>query len=238
MADEKWMPLTEHLEELRRRLLAAGIPWLLLVGAAFTQAGKLLELIQPPTGALVILAPAEGFLTHLRIAVYAGTAAAVPFFAYHALAFAAPGLEPGERRLLMALVPVVAVLFAAGVAFGFVVVLPFALRFFLGFTGEGLQPMIAVGRYVSFVAGVTLPFGLVFQLPVVVHILARVGLITGDGLRRNRRYAVLVILTVAAVLTPPDVVSQLLMAIPMYGLYEVSIWVAAVAGRARRRASP
>ena len=238
MADEKWMPLTEHLEELRYRLLAAGIPWLLLVGVAFTQAGVLLDLIQPPKGTLVILAPAEGFLTHLRIAVYVGTAAAVPFFAYHALAFVMPGLEPGERRLLMTLVPVAVVLFAAGVAFGFAAVLPFALRFFLGFAGEGLEPMISVGRYVSFVAGVTLPFGLVFQLPVVIYALARVGLITGDGLRRNRRYAVLAILTVAAVLTPPDVVSQILMAIPMYGLYEVSIWVAAAAGRVRRRASP
>ncbi|HEX6989106.1 MAG TPA: twin-arginine translocase subunit TatC [Bacillota bacterium] len=231
MADQKWMPLSEHLQELRYRLLATAVPWIILVGIAFTQADAVLGYVRPEQGALVFLAPAEGFLTYLRVAVYLATAATVPLALYHAAAFVAPGLERGERRLLFGMLPVAALLFAAGVAFGFTVIRPIALTFFLGFAGEGLEPMISVGRYLSFIAGVTVPVGIVFQLPVVMYVLARLGIVSGDGLRRNRAYALLAILVVAAVVTPPDVVSQLLVAAPMYGLYEVSIWVAHWAGR-------
>lgn len=231
MSDQKRMPLSGHLQELRYRLLATAVPWLILVGVGFTQAGRVLDFIRPDQGALVFLAPAEGFLTHLRIAAYLATGAALPLALYHAAAFAAPGLDRGERRLLILLLPVVTVLFAAGIVFGFVVIRPIALAFFLGFAGEGLEPMISVGRYLSFVAGVTLPVGLVFQMPVVMYLLARLGIVTGEGLRRNRAYALLAILVVAAVVTPPDVISQMLVALPMYGLYEISIWIARVVGR-------
>jgi len=227
------MPLSDHLRELRYRLLATAVPWLVLMGVAFTQADRVLNFIRPDHGALVFLAPAEGFLTHLRIAAYLATAAVLPLLLYHLAAFAAPGLEPGERRFLLGLLPVATVLFAAGVVFGFVVIRPIALTFFLGFAGEGLEPMISVGRYLSFLAGVTVPVGLVFQMPVVTYLLARLGIVSGEGLRRNRAYALLAILIVAAVVTPPDVISQVLVAIPMYGLYELSIWIARLVSRRR-----
>ncbi|MFO7246644.1 MAG: twin-arginine translocase subunit TatC [Thermaerobacter sp.] len=235
MPGEKRMPLSGHLRELRYRLLATAVPWLVLVGIGFTQAGRVLEWLRPQDGTLVFLAPAEAFLTYLRIAAYLATAAVLPLALYHAAAFAAPGLEPGERRLMFLLLPAAVVLFAAGVAFGFTVVRPIALAFFLGFAGEGLEPMISVGRYLSFVAGTTLPVGLVFQTPVVIYLLARLGIVSGEGLRRSRPYALLIILVVAAVVTPPDVISQVLVAVPMYALYELSIWIARAVGGPPRR---
>ncbi|HEY8450599.1 MAG TPA: twin-arginine translocase subunit TatC [Bacillota bacterium] len=220
------MPLTEHLEELRRRLLIVLVPWVVLVGVAFTQADALLGLLARPAGTLVTLSPAEAFLTSLRLAAYVGTAAVSPLALYQAIAFVVPGLEPHERRLLLTVVPFAAVLFVGGVAFGYLLVLPLAWRFLLGFAPANITPMISLGRYLSFVAGLTLPFGVVFELPVVVFLLARLGIVSAAFLRAQRKYALLLILVVAAVLTPPDVISQLLMAAPLYVLYEVSIWIA------------
>lgn len=231
MADEKWMSLSEHLDELRRRLLAMLIPWVLLVVAGFLVAGAVLELLTRPVGRLVIVAPPEAFLTTLRLAVYLGTAVASPLILYQMIAFVSPGLTRPERRLLLALLPVAFALFLAGGAFGYVIVLPFVLRFFLGFLSASLEPMISIGRYLSFVAGVVVPFAAVFELPLVIYLLARLGLVTGEGMRRRRGYAFVAILAAAAVLTPPDAVSQAIMAGPVYLLYEISIWIA---GRARR----
>src|SRR5690606_23811911 len=125
------MPLSGHLRELRYRLLATAVPWLVLVGIGFTQAGRGLEWLRPRARALVFRARDEAFLTYLRGPAYLAAAAVLPLALCHAAACAAPGLEPGERRLMFLLLPAAVVLFAAGVAFGFTVVRPIALAFFL-----------------------------------------------------------------------------------------------------------
>lgn len=225
------MSLTDHLQELRARLIAVLIPWLLLVLAGFFLAEKWMGVLLEPLDHVVVLSPTEGFFTALRLSVYLGTAVATPLILYHGIAFITPGLKRHERRLLLVLLPVALLLFVAGVAVGYGLVLPLALNFFLNFVADGIEPMISLSRYISFVIGLVLPFGIVFEMPVAVFALARLGVIGSAGMRRNRKYVWLVLLILAAVLTPPDVLSQILLFLPMAVLYELSIWIAHLAGR-------
>lgn len=234
--DPSAMSLLEHLEELRWRLLwslaavvAGGL-------AGFFFAPPILEALLRPLGQAVFLTPAEGFMTHVKVGLVVGGVAASPVVVYQVLAFVLPGLDAGERRVLLGLLAPAALLFAAGVAFAYTLVLPGIFRFFLGYAGPRLAPQISVAAYVSFVLGLVVPFGLVFQMPLAAWGLARLGFITPAGLRRARRYAVLAIFVAAGFLTPPDVMSQLFMAAPMLVLYELAVRVAAHGARAHARA--
>lgn len=229
------MTLVEHLDELRRRLIMALIPWLLFSIAGFFAAGRVLAALKGPMEQLVILSPGEGFLIHLRLGIYMGTALASPIILYQGVAFVQPALTRQERRQLLLSLPVAFLLLVLGVAFGFWVILPFVLRFFLSFTGPDLVPLISVSSYVSFVIGTVTPFAVVFQLPVVVWVTSRLGVIDHHLLRRIRRWAIFIIFVAAAFLTPPDVVSQVLMAVPLLILYELSILLARVGARQRQR---
>lgn|SRR5690606_35427009 len=229
------MTLVEHLDELRRRLITALIPWLLFSIGGFFVAGRVLAALKGPIEQLVILTPGEGFLIHLRLGIYIGTALASPIILYQAVAFVQPALTRDERRQLLLSLPVAFLLLVLGTAFGYWVILPFVLRFFLSFTGPDLVPLISVSSYVSFVVGTVAPFAIVFQLPVVVWVTSRLGVIDHHLLQRIRRWAIIVIFIVAAFLTPPDVVSQVLMAVPLLLLYELSILLARVGARQRQR---
>lgn len=229
------MTLVEHLDELRRRLITAIIPWLLLCIAGFFAAGRVLAALKGPVEQLVILSPGEGFLIHLRLGIYLGTALASPVILYQAVAFVQPALTRQERRQLLLSLPAAFLLLLLGVAFGYWVILPFVLKFFLSFTGPDLVPLISVSSYVSFVIGTVAPFGIVFQLPVVVWITSRLGVIDHHLLRRIRRWAIFIIFVVAGFLTPPDLVSQVLMAVPLLILYELSILLARAGARQRAR---
>lgn len=231
--DPASMTLVEHLDELRYRLLLVIVPWVLACVGGFFVAGPLLTIIRGPVPRLVVLAPSEAFFIHLRLAFYIGTAVASPLLLYQVVAFVQPALSRLERRQLLLSLPLAFTLLLLGVAFGYWVVLPFILKFFLSFTGPALEPLISVSSYVSFVVGTVVPFGVVFQVPVVVWVLARLGVIDHHLLRRSRRWAILAIFFTAAALTPPDVVSQVLMAIPLLALYELSILLAQVGARQR-----
>lgn len=226
---EGGMTVVEHLEELRRRLIVS-----LVAVAGGTVAGWFLTprllpvLLRPARDAgvqMISLAPAELFWVYLKVALLAGLVLAMPVVLYELGAFVWPGLEPRERRLTLALLPAALVLFAGGVVFAYEVMLRYLFQFFVGFRTPGVTPSLAVGQYLSFVINVLLPFGLVFQLPVALALLALLDLVSHRFLVRNRKYAVLIIFIVAAVLTPPDPLSQLLMAVPLLGLYEVSALV-------------
>lgn len=220
------MTVLDHLEELRARILWTLIPWAICTAAALPLADDLLAYLARPVGPLYVTSPAEAMLTHLRLAVYLGAVLAAPVGLYQAVAFVLPALTPDERRLLFAVLPLTLLLFLAGVAFGFAVVMPVMLRFLLSFATGPIRPLITAADYLTFVASVTVPFGLTFELPAVVLLLARLGAVTAEGLRRARRYAVVAVLVLAGVLSPPDVVSQLLLAAPMLVLYEASAWLA------------
>jgi len=239
MNDQDGMTVVEHLEELRRRLIVS-----VLAVAGGTVAGWFLTprllpaLLRPAQEAgiqMISLAPAELFWVYLKVAVLAGLVLAMPVVLYELVAFVWPGLEARERRLVLLLLPTTLALFAAGVAFAYTVMLGFMFQFFVGFRTPGVTPTLSVGHYLSFVINVILPFGFVFQLPVFVALLAVLDLVTAEFLSRNRKYAVLAIFVLAAVLTPPDPISQLVMAVPLLALYEVSVLIVRLV-RPRRRA--
>jgi len=148
------------------------------------------------------------------------------------------GLYPHERKYVYILLPVTVLLFAGGVLFAYFGILPLVLNFFIYIAGENLETFFKIDQYVSFVTAFTIPFGLVFELPVLVFFLTKIGVIKPDWMAKNRKYALLAIVVIAAALTPgPDPISQLMMAVPVYFLYEVSIWVSRWAAKGRTRQS-
>lgn len=234
------MSILEHLDELRRRLVYSALA---LVGGAvvgWIYVKPIMEIIQLPARQaglekLVFLAPQEAFFTSIKVALLAGLVVASPVILYQILAFVWPALERHERRFVLFTLPAVVLLFVLGVTFASVVLIRFVLGFFLNFGGPELEATISLSSYVSLIVGLILPFGVVFQLPVMVAFLAQIGIIGPDTLPAMRRFAVPIVFILSAILTPPDVVSQLAMAGPMLVLYEISIWIARFIGRRHQR---
>ena len=236
--------VVRRLESVRRYLGVALLVFVAGTMGAFSLTPAVLQDMQrrmPEADQLIMLAPAEGFMVRVKVALALGTATAVPLVMLGVWAAATRG-RPWRRRLAtFFLIPVSLGLFGLGAWFAYGWIVPAALRFLLGFAADRLQPMISVNSYVNFVLSVVVPFGLVFQLPLLVFFLARVGVLSHRTLAERRRYAVVGIAALAAALTPgPDVFSQLLMALPLVVLYEISIWVAWLAAPpvGRRAARP
>ncbi|MEW6244343.1 MAG: twin-arginine translocase subunit TatC [Bacillota bacterium] len=225
MTEQKAMSVVEHLSELRRRLIISAFAVFLGSAGCFTFVATIRTLFTLPAGnvQLVYLTPPEVLMTDIKVAFTAGILVASPVVLYQVWAFVVPGLKPGEKRLILPVVIASLVFFLLGVLFSYFIVLPFTLRFFLGFEMPGLAAMFSYSRYVSFAMVIIFSFGLIFQMPLVILLLGRLGIVTSKGLRRTRKFAILVVFIVAAVLTPPDIISQVLMAGPMIVLYELSI---------------
>ena len=221
------MTIVEHLEELRKRLLYSLAAFGVATSAGYLFVERILAAVLRPVGQVVFLAPTEAFFVRLKVAALAGVFLSLPVTLYQLWRFVSVGLTPTERRYSLSLIPAALALFVSGAAFAFLVILPIGVRFLLSYQTPNLVPMISVQAYTSFVTAFILAFGLLFQLPVVILFLARLGVVTPASLTAGRKYALLAIVTASAVLTPGgDVVSQMLMAVPTYILYEVSIWVA------------
>lgn len=201
------------------------------LGLAFSR--QLLDLLLQPVGTTFFYAPAEAFTAHLRVAFIAAGPISWPVVLYQLFSFIAPGLYPSERRVLIWLLPAGTLLFVFGVVFGYLTMLPLVLMWLSRFASGSVTPAIDVAIYTSFALRTMLPLGLIFQLPLAVAVLSRAGVVTARGLAGARRPVVLAAVVAAAVLTPPDVVSQLLMAGPIVVLYEVSVIIARFAGGRR-----
>lgn len=236
MADIE-LPLTTHLQELRSRvarsLLATGIA----MAICYPRAEVIFDLLTSPlmeaaaaTGSNVLLVGtgvAEAFFTRLKVAAVAGVFLALPFILWQSWLFVAPGLRNNETLYARAFAAFGTMFFLAGSLFCYVMVLPLAFPFFLAeYAGIGIDPMIRISEYLSFVSRLLVAFGITFEMPVATFFLARIGMVTHHSLIGFGRYAVVVMFIVAAILTPPDVVSQVLMAGPLLVLYGVSIGVA------------
>jgi len=241
MAD-KLMPLQGHLKELRKMLVVSGISLVLGSFVIFLAWGDwLFQFLTGPLKSLEVpvisIRVTEMFLTKIKLSLLAGLALSFPVMVIQVWGFFAPAMSKREKRMAAVLVPLAILLFAGGLAFAYFTVFPAAVRFLLLMAGEGLTPMITVGEYLSFTVAFFIPFGIAFEMPLVVYILGKLGIVGPAALAGKRKYALLLVLVAAAVLTPgPDVVSQLMMAVPVYLLYEISIWISRLVRWREKRA--
>lgn len=224
--EEEGEALVEHLDELRWRLIASlgALAVCSLAGWSFVP--EVLAFFHRSVERLIFVAPAEAFFAQLKIALIIGLLLSSPFILYQMWRFVLPALFPEEKRLVRTMLVSGVLLFFGGLAFGLFLVYPAALALFLSFGTEGLRPAIVVSRHLGFFLGTTLSFGLAFQLPVVVWLLVRIGVFTSEQLRRARKEALFLCFVAAAAFTPADAFSQLMMAIPLVLLYELSLMVA------------
>lgn len=232
--------IIEHLKDLRKRFILASIAYLVSAGICFAFANRIRDAIRSLGGdiELIYISPSEALLTDIKVSLLAGLFVALPFILYQAWMFVAPGLHRHEKKYLILMVFASLVLFLSGATFAFGVVLPFAMAFFQSFAGPGLSAMFTYDRYISFVGTLTIIFGLVFQLPLVMVFLAYIGVVSPAGLQRQRKLALLIVFASAALLTPPDLVSQILMAVPLIVLYEISIILTKLVARRKRARNP
>jgi sec-independent protein translocase protein TatC len=249
------MPLTEHLSELRRRILTSLAAVFVVFVVVFNYSEKLFELITFPLRAelhfrlsapyidvirktaapLVFLAPAEAFWMHLKVSLVASLIISLPVVFYQLWRFISPGLLAKERKYVVPFIFFATSLFLVGALFCFGIVLPFAITFLLGYKTQNIAPMLSVGSYVDFCLKFILAFGIIFELPLVIIFLTKIGVVTPKTLAKNRKFAVLFAFIAGAILTPtPDAFNQTLMAVPIIILYEIGILVSRLMYRKRR----
>jgi len=236
MNDEEKQPFLSHLEELRKRLITCAIA----VGVGFVIsyifAERLFQIlvtpltrIMPEGDRLIFTNLPEMFLTYLKTAFITGILLTAPVLFHQLWMFIAPGLYQHEKKYVIPFVVFSTILFVGGALFGYFVVFPFGFKFFLGFANEHIQALPSVKQYFSFAIKLLFAFGIVFELPVVAFFLSKMGIVTPEFLKKKRKYALLMTFVMAAILTPPDVITQLMMAGPLILLYEIGIIVAKMA---------
>jgi len=240
--NDKELPLTEHLAELRQRLIkslgavvAMSAVCYSLIDPIFSMVSQPLMEVMPPDQTLIFSSYPEAFFTYIKLAITAGIFLASPVIIYQALAFVSPGLYPHERRYLYPFVFLGSLLFVGGGLFGYFVAFPAAFKFLASYQRSGLLLLPNVSAYFSLTVRLLLGFGMAFEVPLVMVFLGVIGIVDAQFLRRNRKYALLLIFVLAAILTPtPDVINQLIMAIPLLLLYELSIILVWITGARKR----
>ena len=226
---DKELSLVQHLTEFRDRLMVASIAVLITTGLSFVFTTQIIKFLLLPSGVerLLALSPTESFTTYFRVALSAGIALAMPVILYEIYAYIDPALYPNERRFVRIIGLPVLGLFVGGMAFCYFVLLPRAIPFLINFGGEVIDNQLRAADYLSFVTTFILGMGIVFEVPVIIWALVRVGVVQRSWLARQRRYVFLLSFVAAAILTPtPDPFNQTLVAIPMYLLYELGLFLA------------
>jgi sec-independent protein translocase protein TatC len=226
MPKEKEMSFLDHVEELRRRIINSLIAILIFSIVAYFFSERIIDFLAKPVSQVYFMSPTEAFSIRIKLSIILGIFAASPVIFYQLWKFVVPGLIDKERKIILPAVLFSTFFFLVGASFCFFLVLPTGIKILLGFGTEKLTPLLRIGDYISFIAYMTLAFGAVFELPVISYFLGKLGIISSRTLAKGRRFAIVAILILAAALTPgPDVFSQLMLAVPLYTLYEASIFV-------------
>ena len=231
--EEDKAPFTSHLEELRGRMIKCFFAVAVGFCATYGFSEYLFELLKRPLAdtEFIFTAIHEGFFTYLKLAFIAGFMLAAPVILYQFWMFVAPGLYNKERKMLLPVVFLSSFFFLGGSMFGYFVVFPWGFKFLLSVTPSDIIPRLSMKEYLSFSSKLLLAFGLVFELPLVLTFMARLGIVNVEFLKKQRKYALLLFFVISAILTPPDVVTQVMMAGPMMLLYEISIIGARIFGK-------
>ncbi len=242
--EEKELALTEHLRELRDRLIksliAICVGFVLcyaIIEPIFSFLAKPLDDILPPGTTIIFTSYPEAFFTYIKLALVCGVFVASPVILYQMWAFIAPGLYEHEKKWALPFVISSTIFFVGGAMFGYFVVFPAAFNFLAGYANSNLALFPSMGEYFTLTIRLLLGFGIAFELPILMVFLGLVGIIDAPMLRKNRKYAILIIFTAAAIITPtPDILNQILMAGPLLILYELSIFLVWLIARKRREA--
>ena len=240
MTKEGKSPFTEHLGELRDRLIRSFIAVGVGFGIAYFFKEKLFDFLIAPlvvamgengNAQMIFTGLPEAFFTYLKVSLLAGIIASTPVIFYEFWMFISPGLYRTEKRYILPVVFLSVFFFFVGSSFGYFIVFPYGFKFFLGFATQNIHAMPSMKEYLAFASKMLLAFGFVFELPLVLTFMARMGLVSVEFLKKNRKYALLLFFVGAAIITPPDVVTQVMMALPLMVLYEISIIGARIFGK-------
>jgi sec-independent protein translocase protein TatC len=212
-----------HYEELRSRIIKSIISVVVAACLFHTIVDQVLAVIIKPVGKLVFTAPGEAFVARIMLTLFGGVFLAFPFILYQAWRFVAAGLKKHEVKHVRVFAPCSFFLFIIGGSFAYFIAIPISIRFLLSFSSSLIVPMITVKNYISFVGTMLLAFGIVFELPLILMFLTKIGIATPAFLAQRRKYAIVIILILSALITPPDFITQLIMAVPLIILYEVGI---------------
>jgi sec-independent protein translocase protein TatC len=235
--EDKTLTITEHLSELRRRII------FILISVAVTSAGayyfidEILNFVTQAGGIedFVFISPTEAFFVIIKLSLLTGLMGAMPFIFYQVWKYIGVALKKKERKYLIYFGPLSYLLFLIGAAFAFRGVLPLGIKFLLSFSKQNITPLITLNAYISFLGKMITAFGLMFELPVVILFLSKIGVVTPKTLKKGRKYAIVVIFVLAAFLTPPDVISQIMLAVPVLAMYEISIWICIVVTKKKEK---
>ena len=232
MAEERQLSIIQHLEELRDRLIKSVVALTVTTMLSFVFAKQFLEILVAPMGATppVSSSPTTNIVVFTKVSLISGVALAMPVLVYQLIRFIAPGLTRQEKRYFYFVLPGATLSFVVGVAFAYFVMLPTAIPFLKGFLGDIIQPNWFVDKYISFITSFLFWVGLSFETPLLIFFLAKLGIVTPEALSRNRKYAVLVMAVVSAVITPtPDPFNMILVMLPLVLLYQIGILLAKLA---------
>lgn len=232
MAEKRQLTIIEHLEELRGRLMKSAIALTVTTLFSFIFAKQFLQLLVAPMGETppVSSSPTTTIVVFTKVALISGVALAMPVLVYQLISFIVPGLKPQEKRYLYFVLPGATISFVAGVAFAYFVMLPTAIPFLKGFLSDLIHPNWFIDKYISFITSLLFWVGLSFETPLLIFFLAKLGIVTPAVLSRNRKYAILVIAVLAAIITPtPDPFNMILVMGPLILLYEIGILLAKLA---------
>ena len=241
---DKAISITQHLLELRRRMTWSAIAVAVASGVSFVFHKQLLKFLMAPAqgfagipeGQPIYTALTEFLGIAMKVSLLSGLALSTPFILFQLVMFTAPGLSHGERRYFYTLLPVSMLAFIVGAAFGYRILFPPAVKFLLSFGNEIATPYIRIGNYANLMLSLLFWMGLVFETPVVLFFLSRIGVVSHEFLKRLRRYAIVVAFVLGAIITPTfDPINQTFVALPIIVLYEAGVWLARIGGRQRRR---